>query len=195
MNTPSHFLMTAALDKALPRIPIHQKAFLIGSIAPDMPLWILSGGGVFYYHLILGWSMRDTLRVMFVELYFHNPFWLALHNFLHAPLLLLLGIVLVWRKRRNIGSIYRFLFWFCIACLFHSIVDIFTHANDGPLLFFPFDWGTRFHSSVSYWDPRYHGQAFGRFEKLLDSVLLVYLLRERVCYLVHRLASRATTKL
>ncbi|MBD1855313.1 MULTISPECIES: hypothetical protein [Leptolyngbya] len=72
MNTPSHFLMTAAIDKALPQVPIHQKAFLLGAVAPDLPLWILSAGGIVYYHFVLGWSMTATFRRMFVELYFHN---------------------------------------------------------------------------------------------------------------------------
>jgi membrane-bound metal-dependent hydrolase YbcI (DUF457 family) len=181
MNTPSHFLMTAALDKLLPRVPIHQQAFLIGSVAPDIPLWILSLGGIVYYHFILGWSLAKAFHLMFDNLYFYNPFWLAFHNLLHAPLLLLLGITLVWRKRRNIGSIYRWLFWFLLACLLHSSVDILTHADDGPLLFFPLNWSVRFHSPISYWDPRYHGREFSRFELGLDSFFILYLLRQPLC--------------
>lgn len=50
MNLPSHFLMTAGLEKALPRVPMVKSAFLIGSIAPDIPLWLLSIGGMVYYH-------------------------------------------------------------------------------------------------------------------------------------------------
>ncbi len=177
MNTPSHFLMTAALDKILPRVPIHQQALLLGSVSPDLPLWILSLGGIVYYHFILGWSLAATTRLMFADLYFHNPFWLAFHNLLHAPFLLLLGIVVVWRKRRNINSIHRWLFWFLIACLFHSIVDVFTHVDDGPLLLFPLDWTTRFHSPISYWDARYYGKQFQQFEITLNGLLLIYLTR------------------
>lgn len=181
MNTPSHFLMTATLEKLLPRVPIQRQAFLIGSVAPDLPLWLLSLGGVVYYHLILGWSLAKSFSLMFDHLYFSNPFWIACHNLLHAPLLLLSGIALVWKKRRNIGSIYRWLFWFLLACLFHSLIDIFTHADDGPLLFFPLNWSVRFYSPISYWDPRYYGQEFSRFELALDSVLLLYLLRKPLC--------------
>lgn len=187
MNTPSHFLMTAALDKALPRVPIHQQAFLLGSVAPDLPLWVLSLGGIVYYHFILGWSMTATSRLIFADLYFYNPFWLAFHNLLHAPILLVLGIALVWKKRRNIGSVGRWLLWFLFACLFHSAVDIFTHVNDGPLLFFPLSWSIRFHSPISYWDPRYHGREFSRFEMALDGLLMFYLLRGRICHFVKRL--------
>jgi len=171
--------MTAALDKALPRVPIVKSAFLLGSVAPDLPLWILSICGIIYYHFILGWSLANTFDLLFDQLYFYNPVWIALHNFLHSPVLLLLGLGLLWRSRRNIGSRERWLFWFLLACLFHTIVDIFTHANDGPLLLFPLDWSIRFHSPVSYWDRRYHGGEFAQFELALDLVLLVYLLLSR----------------
>ncbi|MFN6462544.1 MAG: metal-dependent hydrolase [Nostoc sp. DedVER02] len=179
MKTPSHFLMTAALDKALPRVPIVKSAFLLGSVAPDIPLWVLSISGIIYYHLILGWSLANTFHLMFDQLYFYNPAWIAFHNLLHSPVLLVLGLGLVWRRRRNIGSHERWLFWFLLACLFHAVVDIFTHTNDGPLLFFPLEWSIRFHSPISYWDWRYHGREFARFELALDSVLLIYLLASR----------------
>ncbi|HEY9728078.1 MAG TPA: metal-dependent hydrolase [Chroococcales cyanobacterium] len=180
MNTPSHFLMTAALDKSLPRVPIVKRAFLLGSIAPDLPLWILSISSIGYYHFLQGWSLAETSKYVFGKLYFHNPFWIASHNFLHSPILLLFALSLVWRSRRNIGSKSRWLFWFLLACLFHSIVDIFTHSDDGPLLFFPFEWTIRFHSPISYWDSRYHGREFGLFERMLDIVLFLYLFGARI---------------
>ncbi|MBW4491040.1 MAG: hypothetical protein KME12_25030 [Trichocoleus desertorum ATA4-8-CV12] len=186
MNTYSHFLMTAALDKALPRVPIVKRAFLLGSVAPDLPLWVLSIGGLVYYHFIRGWSLADTAHLLFDELYFHDPFWIAAHNTLHAPVLLVLGVAYVWLKRRHIGSRTRWLFWFLLACLFHTTVDILTHVDDGPLLFFPLNWSVRFHSAISYWDPRYYGYEFQWFEKTLDLLLLIYLLRERVCRYLRR---------
>jgi membrane-bound metal-dependent hydrolase YbcI (DUF457 family) len=180
MNTPSHFLITAALDKVLPRVPIVKSAFLLGSVAPDLPLWLLSIAGIVYYRFILGWNAATTANWMFDHLYFHHPVWIALHNFLHAPLILLIGLALVWRTRRNIGSRSRWLFWFLLACGLHSMIDIFTHVDDGPLLLFPFDWTTRFHSPISYWDDRYYGREFQRFEIGLNLVLLLYLMGPRV---------------
>jgi hypothetical protein len=154
---------------------------LLGSIAPDLPLWILSLGSLIYYHFFKGWSTEATLNLIFDELYFHNPFWIASYNLLHSPVLLLLELALIWRKRRNIGSRQRWLFWFLLACLFHATVDIFTHVHDGPLLFFPFEWTIRFHSSVSYWDYRYYGREFRNFEQALNGVLLVYLSSPWIC--------------
>lgn len=190
MNTPSHFLMTAAIAKVLPQIPIHRKAFLIGSVAPDLALWLLTAGGIVYYHLILGWELPETFQLMFRELYFHNPFWIALHNLLHAPLLLMAGIVVVWSKRNHSQSIQHWLFWFFVACLFHSVVDILTHANDGPLLLFPLNWSIRFQSPLSYWDPRYHGREFSRFELGLDVLLLFYCFGGGACRFLQSLTIR-----
>lgn len=188
MRTPSHFIMTAALDKALPRIPIVKAAFLLGSIVPDLPLCFLSIGGIVYYHFIQGQSTAAAFHLMFDDLYFHNPFWLASYNFFHSPVMLLAGLSLVWRRRRNIGSRSRWWFWFLLACLLHSIVDILTHNDDGPLLFFPLEWATRFHSPVSYWDPRHYGRTFREFELALDGVLLVYLLKDQACRILHKLS-------
>ncbi len=177
MNTPSHFLMTAALEKSLPKVSIVKSAFLLGSIAPDLPLWILSLGGIIYYHFIKGWSLGDTTSYMFGELFFQNPFWISSHNFLHSPVILLLGLSLVWYLRRRHTSFPTgWLLWFLLACLLHSIIDILTHVDDGPLLFFPLEWTIRFQSPVSYWDHRYYGKEFGFFEQILNLVLLIYLI-------------------
>jgi hypothetical protein len=180
MNTPSHFLMTAALDEALPRMPIVRSAFLWGSVAPDIPLWLLSIGGTVYYHWILGWSLADTFRLMFDQLYFHHPFWIASHNLLHSPLILLVGMGLTYPLRRNINSSARWCFWFFMACFLHSIVDVFTHVDDGPLLLFPFDWQMRFRSPMSYWDNRYYGREFQQFEQVLNLIFILYLVSPRV---------------
>ncbi|MEC4892088.1 MAG: zinc dependent phospholipase C family protein [Oscillatoria sp. PMC 1051.18] len=187
MNTYSHFLMTAALDKGLPRVPIVKKAFLLGSIAPDLPLWFLFTGSIIYYHFLRGWSWEEAFNYIFGELFFQNPVWIGMHNFLHAPIVLLLGIGLLWRSRRKIGSLQRWFFWFFVACLLHSVVDILTHATDGPLLFFPFNWTFRFPSPVSYWEPEYYGNEFSKFEHWLDLVLLIYLLIRPARKLFNRL--------
>ncbi len=68
------------------------------------------------------------------------------------------------------------LLWFCAAALLHTLIDIPTHADDGPLLLFSFDWRLRIRSPVSYWDPNYHGRTFAAFEAALDLLLLGYLL-------------------
>lgn len=180
MNTPSHLVMTAAIRQAAPRAPIRTGAFLLGSVAPDLALYALSLGGLGYYRLIKGWSGEDSFRYVFDVLYFTNRWWMAAHNLLHAPLVLLALLAATWRWRAAVGSRAHWLFWFAAACLIHTMVDIATHHDDGPLLLFPLDWSLRFRSPVSYWDPRHYGRAFSIFELALNVVLLAYLLRPRV---------------
>ncbi len=180
MNTPSHLIMTAAIRKGLlSRVPTPRSAVLWGAVAPDLPLYLISACGLFYYRCVLGWESRATFEHMFDELYFRDPYWLAAHNVLHSPallILLLIGMRVGTDLRRTAPA---WIFWFLMACLFHAIVDVFTHNGDGPLIFFPFEWETRFHSPVSYWDRNHYGRYFARFEVGLDAVLLVYLFAGR----------------
>jgi len=189
MNTPSHFLVNAALEKSLPHRAIAKSAFLFGSVAPDLPLYVLSIGALIYYHYIKGWTVGQAFRFMFDELYFTNPFWVASHNLLHSPPILVLALVLLWRFRGRQGSIKYWWFWFFAGCLLHSALDIPTHVDDGPLLLFPLEWTIRFQSPVSYWDERYYGREFSQFEAILDIILLAYLLIPPIFRYLRRLVS------
>ncbi len=175
MNTPSHLIMTAALRKRLRPLPIPRGAFLLGAVLPDVPLWLLSVGGGLYFRYGRGWSTEAVARHMFGTLYFEDPRWIAAHNLLHSPTLLTLMLFVLWRFRQRIDSPLRSLYWFLTACMLHTSVDILTHVDDGPLLFFPFEWTIRFHSPISYWDPAHHGRAFMFVELALDLALLLYL--------------------
>jgi hypothetical protein len=122
-------------------------------------------------HLI----MTAALQHMFDQLYFHDPYWLAAHNTLHSPTVLLLALVITWLTANLQKRAPRWIFWFLVACLFHSFVDVLTHHHDGPLIFFPFDWDARFRSPVSYWDRNYYGSYIAKLEIGLDVVLLIYI--------------------
>ena len=175
MNTPSHFLMTAALRRAWKHQPPPASAFLLGSVAPDIALYLLSLGGALHFRYLLGWSAEATWRHLFDTLYFHNPFWIAAHNLLHSPTVLIIALIILWRAQGLRGVPRRWLRWFLAACLLHSFVDVLTHVDDGPLLFFPFEWTIRFESPVSYWDSRHYGTQFAVFELTLDVLLIAYL--------------------
>jgi hypothetical protein len=51
MQTYSHFLVTVVADRQLVRrqIPVHTLAFLIGSVLPDVPFFLLTLLGEVYY--------------------------------------------------------------------------------------------------------------------------------------------------
>lgn len=194
MNTPSHLLINAALRKraiAGGTIAISRGAFLLGAVLPDIPLTLLWIGSFVYGRYIQADLSITLMDERFDQLYFTNPFWIAAHNLMHAPILLLLALFLLRRSRTLTGTRPYWWFWFAAGCLVHTMLDIPTHVTDGPLVFFPLEWSIRFQSPISYWDPRHYGREFTRFELVLDLVLLAYLgipwIRERI----RRRANRA----
>jgi hypothetical protein len=180
MQTYSHLLLTAALQ---PKIQGHDAnrqpaALLAGSVLPDIPLGLFSVGYVLDRRYLRP-HLPDKTRCSptYNNLYFNNPWWIAAHNLLHAPLPLFL-LALIGCVGRNHRWGQR-LFWFAVGCGLHTAVDIFTHADDGPVLLFPLDWRKRFHSPVSYWDPAHNGRLIHLLEHLLDLLLIVHLLFRR----------------
>ncbi|MEW4488429.1 metal-dependent hydrolase [Thalassoglobus sp. JC818] len=175
MKTPSHFLMTAAIGK-IPGLKVIPSAILLGSIAPDLPLYFLTLGSFLWMRNVVGWEPREIFRTVFDHWFFENPVWIVLHNFLHAPLILLSALACIAIRNPSLPKLQSsWWFWFFLSCLFHSVIDIFTHFDDGPLIWFPFDWSTRFASPVSYWDSRHFGREFSQFELWLDLGLLLFL--------------------
>ena len=175
MNPPSHLLINAAIRRWVAPASIRSSAFLLGAILPDIPLTLLWIGAYVYEHYIRGDSSVRLMDERFDKLYFTDPLWIISYNGLHAPLILLAVLALLWPFRAALGTHRHWLFWLAAGCLVHSMLDIPVHVHDGPLLLFPFDWNLRFHSPVSYWDRRYYGREFGLFEIGLDSVLLLAL--------------------
>lgn len=175
MNTPSHFIMTAALRKALPNVPIVAAAFLIGSVAPDIPLYLLSFGGIVYFHYGLGWSLSETADHMYKTLYFEDAGWIAFHNLFHSLVVICAGILVARIIRDRYPRLSGWLHWFFLSCCLHTLVDIFTHVDDGPVFLWPLTQTYRFDGPVSYWDPSFYGRQFATFEILFDAVLVIYL--------------------
>ena len=201
MNTPSHFLITAALAKIPPiRRIAPASALLYGSIAPDVPLYLLTIGTVITSIIFGKVSVETTLNQIFDVFYFNNIFWISSHNLLHAPIPLIAGgailycVALLTRNaisatRRKLeyrynptrigGSISYSIRWlgaFLSSCGLHATIDILTHHDDGPLLLFPFEFTTRFISPISYWDPRHGGEVFTIFEFTLDTLIIIFLI-------------------
>lgn len=198
MNTVTHLLVNAAIDRrvrerransdgrgtSVPPAPsdhpIHTKAFLWGGVAPDLPLIVMTVVAAAWFMAVRGWGLGDSLGHVFRDLYFQNPFWKAANNVLQSPVMLAawLGVILVVRRRRPAAG--RMLLWFLGGVAVHVAVDILVHHDDGPLLLFPLDWSVRFHSPISYWDPRHHGRIVGIVEYVLMAGLVGYLLRYRL---------------
>jgi hypothetical protein len=121
---------------------------LWGAITPDFPLVLLSIFGGMYFRST-GMTTREAANHMFEKLYFSDPGWISAHHLFHAPFLLAAYTLILYPLRKH--RVAYWLLWFVAGCSLHSLVDILTHYDDGPLVFFPLNWTYRFHS-ISYWE-------------------------------------------
>jgi hypothetical protein len=201
MQTYSHLILTAALHRALKQQagggeaandslqvkgvalpPLRAGALMWGSVAPDLPLILLT----FIYIGADTWAGRSMLpeaspaesyvAYLFDYLFFHNRWVMTLHNLFHGPLMILFYLAAGywgWKLGRRWAPA---LFWFALSCGLHTAIDIPLHTDDGPLLLFPFYWEERFRSPISYWDPAYYGRLWFPLEHLVMFGLLIYLL-------------------
>ncbi|MEZ4638163.1 MAG: metal-dependent hydrolase [Caldilineaceae bacterium] len=179
MQTYSHFLITTALN-----VPFKQRQpqvntpwLLMGSVLPDVAFTLLTLVFWPYYLWVAPIAANQTvmsvMEYMHFDLFFRDPVWIVGHNFFHAPLILLsLGLVgFRWRHHRW----GQRLLWLAVGAGLHTVLDIFTHHSDGPLIFFPINWTYRFASPISYWEPGYYAGVVSAFEHTLDLILVLYL--------------------
>ena len=125
--------------------------FVAGGLAPDFGLYALSAGAGVFFPLTRGMSFQESMEHAFSDLFFNDPAWVAIHNTFHSPVVLAaLGAVGKLTGNKNMQA-------FAAGCFLHTAMDIPVHHNDGPLVFFPLDWKTRFDSPVSYYDKDHYG--------------------------------------
>ena len=114
---------------------------------------------------------------MLDSVFFKGPFGatgLALHSAV-APAALL-AVYAAARFGRVGLDPCRILLWFLVGWMGHTIADFLTHVDDTRPLFWPLS-GWEWSSSVSYYDPRYHGREFVLVEHggmLLISLWLLH---------------------
>jgi len=128
------------------------KWFIVGGFAPDVGLYALTAGAAIFYPLMRDMTLADTMQYAFNDLFFTNPLWIAVQNTLHSPVVL--GALAATGKLTQRPRLLSF----ALGCLLHTAMDIPVHHNDGPLVFFPFDWSTRINSPVSYYDADHYGR-------------------------------------
>jgi hypothetical protein len=178
MNTiPTHLVINAAIAKKFgAKVKLIRSAFLWGSVVPDVPLGLISLAYLVYFRFFTTQDISGFMDKAFGEMYFSNPMWIAGHNLLHSPTALGVYIVFLWRFLKKPGSAGSWWLSFVMGCMVHTGIDILTHHDDGPLLFWPFNWQTRFYSPVSYWDRAHFGSQFVYVEIGINLLLLCYLL-------------------
>lgn len=168
--------------------PVNSFWLMVGSVLPDVPLILITFGAL----ALDLWNgnrldpgneaaaMQSYTGYLFRYAFFNDPWIKLAHNLFHGPLLVLFyGFVGYWLWKRGGEQIAKrgaAFFWLALACGLHTAIDIPLHYDDGPLVFFPFDWQTRVYSPVSYWDPERYGRPFAIFEHLLLLGMLIFLL-------------------
>jgi len=178
MQTPSHFLLTAVIHHKTPETvtySVHKTALLVGSVLPDIPFTVLT----VVYGIVYRWFATppvdgSIMEYLHFELFYTDPVWVIGHNFFHSLVINAALLSIGWWGMRRQWRWARPLLWLSVGMLFHTVIDIFTHHSDGPLLFFPLNWRYRFASPISYWEADYYGRQFTVFEYLLDAAILVY---------------------
>ncbi|MBN8590599.1 MAG: metal-dependent hydrolase [Anaerolineae bacterium] len=195
MQLPSHLLITAFIDQHVSEKHVrkHTLAFLLGSVLPDFPFAVLTLLYSAYYKWFGSLPPNSTSNVMeylHFELFFRDPVWIIGHNTFHSLVvnisLLMIGVIGM-RYRSYWGFT---LFWLSAGMGIHTVIDVFTHTNDGPLIFFPINWTFRFRSPVSYWEPDHFGATFMIIEYSVDAAIVTYLLARWMWYRRHNTSAK-----
>lgn len=165
MITPSHIIYSWALAKKTngdlaPTVAKKRTlAFVLGALLPDTPTYI--------FFIVCGLILGYSGEVMWDDMYFNSGWSIPItltHSFLLWPALITASTYFGW----------KFLRWFSISALFHTIVDFFVHTDDAYRHFYPLsNW--KFHSPISYYNPAEYGIYVGLFDTVLVLFLLSYL--------------------
>ena len=153
VNTPSHIaasLLAWRNEDGL--LPV--SAVMAGAVIPDLPMF----GFYAYQRLWAGSSERE----IWSRLYFEESWQYFFDLFNSIPFAIALIVLFNW-----LGLRWGVLF--AASALLHMCCDLPLHNDDAHRHFLPLvDW--RFHSPISYWDPRHYGQYFALFELCFSVV-------------------------
>lgn len=168
MRTFSHVVIALATGNRVKRSSL--LAFAAGSALPDLPLLTLTG-----VSMLSSPSWAEGMKRMH-SAYESSPVWIGFHNAPHS--LVVLGIAALVTVLLKPSSPRALLLWGIVGATLHTVIDVVTHAGDGPRFLYPLS-NFQFQSPVSYWDPAHFGRAFTIFEYSLDALLLVYMVTIR----------------
>ena len=164
MNTPTHLLVGAALFAKPAKDSRHKwrnTAILFGALLPDLSIFVL----FIWARLFAGYSEQELWEVV----YWSEP-WQTLNKMGNSFVVFaLIGAVALAVRQ-------RWLLALALAALAHLMLDLPVHADDAHIHFWPVtEW--RFHSPISYWDPRHFGDVVTVLEVLFGVALTVVLWR------------------
>lgn len=174
MKTPSHIAIGWCCARVLRLPPRDARILIAGAVLPDLPVvvgWSLIAG---YTSIANGGPDPGIIRETMDRLYFSDSILACLHNLFHAPLSLLLLICGAWVFLAGYPNVRRLVVLLIAGAASHSLLDILTHVNDGPLLFWPLERTIRITGPVSHWNPAYGGAWFTALETLGSVAFCAY---------------------
>jgi membrane-bound metal-dependent hydrolase YbcI (DUF457 family) len=160
MNTPAHLIFGAAMF-AQPNNPKVTAAAIVGSLMPDLSLYLLSAWSIFI-------DKNDTGYVFGVQYFSTN--WQNIYAVDNS--------FIVWGGILALGlfTARKWLWVFAASGLIHLFFDFLLHNDDARRHFWPLsDWV--FVSPFSYWDQDHHGLLVGGMEMAAVFVMTAVLLR------------------
>lgn len=169
MKTTTHFALGLLVSRFGGLSEARRRMLVLGAVAPDFCVIAVFGTVILMAALCGRWPDSSLLQT-FSSIYFGNAWFASAHNILHSPLslvLLTLGSLLLSEKYGNLARA------FLTGCATHSLTDILTHRDDGPLLLWPLDWSFRYASALSHWDSAHFGTQFMIFEIGVTAALAV----------------------
>jgi len=179
MKSPSHALIGLACGKMIGLDRKMTRYVIAGATAPDVPLalvWSWVAAGV---TLRSGSINQTEIQQAFDPIYFGFGWTSALHNVLHSPLSLL-GLLLLAQAARAFSPDLASRLWvFLMGAATHSLVDIATHIQDGPLVLWPINYSLRLEGFVSHWDPMHGGLWMTGLESGAGIFVAAYIILER----------------
>lgn len=151
VKTPTHGLIGYCLARAMGWNGTRRRCAIIGAVLPDASIILaasINAANMLFENR--GYDF-DWFKAQMDLLYFSDPVLISSHNFLHSPLnlTLLAALAMIFLDAKMRSPVLAFL----AGAASHSVVDLLTHVEDGPLLFWPLDWETRFAGPLSHWEP------------------------------------------
>ncbi len=160
MNTPAHVVVNLLILGQKKR-PQNTFPIVVGALLPDLPM-------LFFY--LYEKVYRKMAEVSIWAHDYYKEGWQTLFDLFNSLPLMVLGLVLAYRLGASrLAALFA-------SMVLHILGDAFLHHNDAHRHLFPFsDW--RFHSPISYWDPKHFGHLIGPLEALAVVVGCIILAR------------------
>lgn len=141
MQTHGHYVINMALlGKTI--APKHNIAIAIGSVLPDIP--------IFLFYVISKFIYKMPEAKIWGEAYY-QPVWQNIIATSHSIPIALIGFIICWFFDWKWGAIL------CVSMVCHCLLDLPVHHDDAHRHFYPFS-DYRFNSPVSYWDVNHHAK-------------------------------------